>query len=67
MGGKETDDSKRKEIYNTQNTEVDKAEGSGKEWFKSIIKSYGSGEKWFKSIIKSYKQRINMYIGTVVY
>lgn len=49
MGGKETDDSKRKEIYYTQNTEVDKAEGSG--------------EEWFKSIIKSYKQRINMYIA----
>lgn len=67
MGGKETVDSKGKEIYNTQNTEVDKAEGSGEEWFKSIIKSYGSGEEWFKSIIKSYKQRINMYIGIVVY
>lgn len=31
VGGEETDDSKRKEIYDTQNTEVDKAEGSGEE------------------------------------
>lgn len=32
VGGEETDDSKRKEIYDTQDTEVDKAEGSGEEW-----------------------------------
>lgn len=31
VGGEETNDSKRKEIYDTQNTEVDKAEGSGEE------------------------------------